>query len=58
MTFRRGGSLAGGSWIVAPDGEILARTDQENPIVDLEIDLSAADQAKQTYPPNVRDLIA
>jgi len=52
---RRGGCLAGGSWIVAPDGDILARTDQENPIVSLEIDLSAADRAKQTYPRNVRD---
>ncbi|MBR0866520.1 N-carbamoylputrescine amidase [Bradyrhizobium diazoefficiens] len=52
---RRGGSLAGGSWIVAPDGDVLARTSEGNPIISLEIDLAAADAAKQTYPRNVRD---
>ncbi|NLS68235.1 carbon-nitrogen hydrolase family protein [Bradyrhizobium brasilense] len=52
---RRGGSLAGGSWIVAPDGDILARTSEANPIISLDIDLAAADAAKQTYPRNVRD---
>ena len=52
---RRGGRLAGGSWIVAPDGDIEARTSEDNPIVSLEIDLSKADAAKLTYPRNVRD---
>lgn len=51
---RRGGRLAGGSWIVTPDGEILARTTERNPIITLEIDLAAADAAKQTYPRNVK----
>jgi uncharacterized protein len=55
---RRGGNLAGGSWIVGPDGDILARTDEKNPIVSLEVDLAAADQAKQTYPRNVKDKVA
>ncbi|QOZ67296.1 carbon-nitrogen hydrolase family protein [Bradyrhizobium arachidis] len=52
---RRGGDLAGGSWIVAPDGDILARTSENSPIIFLDIDLSVADGAKQTYPRNVRD---
>lgn len=52
---RRGGSLTGGGWIVSPDGEILARTSDEHPIVSFEIDLAAADAAKRTYPRNVRD---
>jgi len=55
---RRGGSLAGGSWIVAPDGDILARTSEDNPIICLDIDLALADAAKQTYPRNVRDRLA
>jgi N-carbamoylputrescine amidase len=51
---RRGGRLTGGSWIVTPDGEILARTTADNPIITLEIDLADADAAKQTYPRNVK----
>jgi N-carbamoylputrescine amidase len=52
---RRGGGLSGGSWIVTPDGDILARTSEDNPIISLDIDLATADAAKQTYPRNVRD---
>jgi N-carbamoylputrescine amidase len=52
---RQGGTLAGGSWIVAPDGDILARTDESAPIVSLEIDLALVDSARLTYPRNVRD---
>ena len=52
---RRGATLAGGSWIVAPDGDILARTEESTPIVSLEIDLALADRARLTYPRNVRD---
>jgi N-carbamoylputrescine amidase len=52
---RRGGSLAGGSWIVGPDGDILSCTSEENPIISIEVDLAAADAAKQTYPRNVMD---
>lgn len=52
---RRGGSTAGGSWVVTPEGDILARTTEANPIISLEIDLAAADAAKQSYPRNVRD---
>jgi N-carbamoylputrescine amidase len=52
---RRGGDLAGGSWIVGPDGEELARTEAGTPIVTIEIDLAEADAAKLTYPRTVRD---
>jgi len=52
---RRGGGLAGGSWVVTPDGDIAARTSDDSPIMGLDIDLAAADAARQTYPRNVRD---
>lgn len=52
---RKGESLAGGSWIVAPDGDILARTNEAAPIVSREIDLGLVDTARLTYPRNVRD---
>ena len=52
---RRGARLAGGSWIVSPDGDILARTNLNAPIVSLEIDLALVERARLTYPRNVRD---
>lgn len=52
---RKGESLAGGSWIIAPDGDILARTNEAARIVSCEIDLGLVDTARLTYPRNVRD---
>lgn len=52
---RRGEAFAGGSWIVDPEGEVLAQTSADTPIVTIEIDLSRADRAKETYPRNVMD---
>ena len=52
---RRGARLAGGSWIVAPDGDILARTDLAAPVTRLEIDLALTASARLTYPRNVKD---
>jgi N-carbamoylputrescine amidase len=52
---RRGGTLAGGSWIVGPDGEELARTSAAKPVATIEIDLAEADSAKLTYPRSVID---
>jgi N-carbamoylputrescine amidase len=52
---RRGGDFAGGSWIVGPDGEELARTDSAHPMVTIEINLAEADKAKLNYPRNVKD---
>ncbi len=40
---------------MAPDGDILARTNLSAPIVSLEIDLALVDSARLTYPRNVRD---
>lgn len=42
--------FGGQGWIIAPDGEILGVTSREEPFVSAEIDLSLAEQAKQTYP--------
>jgi N-carbamoylputrescine amidase len=42
--------FGGQGWIVGPDGEVLALTTQDEPFVTREIDLSAAERAKQTYP--------
>lgn len=52
---RRGEGFAGGSWIVGPDGDELARTNEQIPVVTVDVDLSLADRAKQTYPRNVTD---
>jgi N-carbamoylputrescine amidase len=52
---RRGRDLTGGSWIIDPDGDELARTDAATPIVTIEIDLSEADNAKLTYPRVVKN---
>jgi N-carbamoylputrescine amidase len=52
---RRGGTLTGGSWIVAPDGDFLARADESTPIITVDVDLSLVEAARLTYPRNVRD---
>jgi N-carbamoylputrescine amidase len=52
---RRGHEFAGGSWIVTPDGEVLARTSDGDPIICLDVELAAANAAKCTYPRNVKD---
>lgn len=40
----------GRGWIVGPDGEVLALTTPDEPFATHEVDLSAAERAKQTYP--------
>jgi len=42
--------FGGQGWIVGPDGEVLALTTRDEPFVTREVDLSAAERAKQTYP--------
>jgi len=42
--------LGGGSFAVDPDGEVLARTTASTPFATVDIDLSAADEARATYP--------
>lgn len=42
--------LGGQGWIVSPDGELLAITSREQPIASADLDLTAAERAKTTYP--------
>ena len=45
------GVMYGGTgWIIDPDGKVLARTSHEQPFVTVDINLAAADAAKNTYP--------
>lgn len=46
----------GTGWIIEPEeGNVLARTSPQKPFVTMEIDISAADRAKHTYPRYVLD---
>jgi N-carbamoylputrescine amidase len=46
----------GTGWIIEPEeGNVLALTSPKQPFVTLEIDISASEQAKQTYPRYVPD---
>ena len=46
-------AFAGQSWIISPEGDILAETTAEAPFATVAIDLRQADSAKQTYPRNL-----
>ncbi len=48
-------NLGGQGWIIGPDGDVLGTTSPEQPFVTIELDLAAAEQAKQTYPRYVPD---
>ncbi len=45
---------AGAAWVIDPDGEVLALTSHDDPIVTVDIDLQAADEATGTYPRYLR----
>ena len=45
--------FCGQSWIISPDGELLAETTASRPFETVEIDLRRADSAKATYPRNL-----
>ncbi len=49
-----GATWPGGSWIVSPDGEVLAETSAERPIASADVELAEADRAKLSYPRNLR----
>ncbi|MGF1661998.1 MAG: hypothetical protein ACFCVG_05955 [Kineosporiaceae bacterium] len=38
------------SWVIGPDGDVLARTTSDEPIATVDIDLDHADRARRTYP--------
>ncbi|HEY0782321.1 MAG TPA: carbon-nitrogen hydrolase family protein [Thermoanaerobaculia bacterium] len=44
------GSCGGVSWIISPDGELLARTSSQAPFRTLDIDVAATAAAQRTYP--------
>jgi len=48
-----GAGSGGPGWIISPDGVPLATTSYDRPFASADVDLEAADQAKQTYPRNV-----
>jgi len=56
LSSNRGGSdsngvtWAGGGWVIDPDGEVLAVTDEDTPFITQSLDLQIAKQAKTTYP--------
>jgi N-carbamoylputrescine amidase len=47
--------FGGQGWIIDPDGQVLGLTSDQRPFVTCGIDLSLAEQAKQTYPRYVRE---
>ncbi|MHA2298467.1 MAG: carbon-nitrogen hydrolase family protein [Candidatus Hodarchaeales archaeon] len=42
--------LGGVGWVIDPEGNVLGKTDEQNPFKTLEIDVSIAEKAKSTYP--------
>ena len=46
-------AFAGRSWLISPEGEILAETGADSPFLTVEIDLAEANRAKRTYPRNL-----
>jgi len=46
-------AFAGRSWLISPEGEILAETSADSPFLTVEIDLAEANRAKRTYPRNL-----
>ena len=49
-----GATWPDGSWIVSPEGEVLAETSAERPIASADVELAEADRAKLSYPRNLR----
>jgi len=45
--------FVGQSWIVSPDGDVLAETTAEAPIASVDIDIREATSAKERYPQNL-----
>lgn len=45
-----GTTFGGGGWLVDPDGTVLAETSRAQPFTTVDVDLAAAERAKDTYP--------
>lgn len=52
---KTGTELGGCGWIIGPDGDVRGVTSSSEPFLTLEIDLSEAERARQTYPRYVAD---
>jgi N-carbamoylputrescine amidase len=46
-------AFAGRSWLVSPEGDVLLETTAESPFLTANVDLTAADRAKRSYPRNI-----
>ncbi|MBW4436833.1 MAG: carbon-nitrogen hydrolase family protein [Pleurocapsa minor GSE-CHR-MK-17-07R] len=49
------GLFGGSSWVISPEGDVLAETSAISPFVTIDIDLTAADTAKRGYPRYLAD---
>lgn len=47
--------LGGQGWIAGPNGKVLGITSEEQPFLTLDLDLTKAEKAKETYPRYVKD---
>lgn len=47
--------LGGQGWIVGPNGKVLGLTSPKHPFLTLDLDLTKAERAKETYPRYVKD---
>lgn len=47
------GACGGGGWIISPEGRILATTTSQSPYATVDVDLAAANEAREAYPRNV-----
>lgn len=47
--------LGGQGWILGPNGKVLGLTSDEQPFLTLDLDLTKAEKAKETYPRYVKD---
>ena len=47
-------AFAGRSWLISPEGEILLETSADQPFLTAEIDVSAVQRARGTYPRNLK----
>jgi N-carbamoylputrescine amidase len=44
------GACGGGSWVISPEGHIVATTTPESPFATVDVDLAASGEAREAYP--------
>jgi predicted amidohydrolase len=47
-------AFAGRSWLISPEGEIVLETSVDEPFLSAEVDLSAVERARHSYPRNLK----